>query len=41
MTAICRMRYAATALAMLSMEATAEEPLTTRCESGPLMAAFA
>jgi metallo-beta-lactamase class B len=41
MTAICRVRYAATALALLSMEATAEEPLTTRCESGPLMAAFA
>jgi glyoxylase-like metal-dependent hydrolase (beta-lactamase superfamily II) len=36
MTAICRVRYAATALALLSMEAT--EPLTTRCESGPLMA---
>jgi metallo-beta-lactamase class B len=41
MTAICRVRYAVTALALLSMEATAEEPLTTRCESGPLVAAFA
>ena len=41
MTAICRVRYAVTALALLSMEATAEEPLTTRCKSGPLVAAFA
>src|SRR5262245_11352916 len=41
MTAICRLRCAVSALVLLSMEATAEEPLTTRCESGPLMAAFA
>jgi hypothetical protein len=41
MTAVCRVRYAVTALALLSMEATAEESLTTRCESGPLVAAFA
>jgi hypothetical protein len=41
MTVICHLRTAVTALALLSIEATAEEPLTTRCESGPLMAAFA
>lgn len=37
---ISRLRYAVTALALLSMEAAAEEPLTTRCESAPLMAAW-
>jgi metallo-beta-lactamase class B len=36
-----RLRRAVTALALLfSMGASAEEPLTTRCESAPLMAAF-
>ena len=37
---IRRLRYAVAALALLSTEATAQEPLTTRCESAPLMAAF-
>ena len=37
-----RFRYAAAALALLSAQASAQEqPLTTRCESVPLMAAFA
>ena len=36
-----RIRYAAAALALLSAEASAQEPpLTTKCESAPLMAAF-
>ncbi len=38
-----RFRYAAAALALLSAQAASaqEQPLTTRCESVPLMAAFA
>ena len=35
-----RLRYAVATLALLSMEAKAQEPLTTRCESVPLMSAF-
>ena len=36
-----RFRNAAAALALLSAEASAQEqPLTTKCKSAPLMAAF-
>jgi len=41
MNPLRHIRCAAAALTLLSVEANAEEPLTTRCESAPLLAAFA
>lgn len=41
MNVLRHLRWVAPGLALLSMQVSAQEPLTTRCESAPLAAAFA